>query len=464
MKAIVKKLPEPVIQPIRYMMGCFPSRLRYGRAFRQSYDFLENSQWWSRERLQEYQMNRLEQLLHHACRNVPYYRRIFKEMALRPESIKDLGDMRKLPFLTKTIIQNNIHDLVAENYPRSRLENISTGGSTGDPLGFYHERGISEARERAFIFNLWSRVGYKAGDKCVELRGNILQSTKGGRFWMYNPMEKILMLSSYQMTDETLPKYIEKIRQFQPAFLHVYPSSIMILGRFMKDRSIRPFHSVKALLCASENIYSWQRELLENVFQCRVFSFYGHSERAVLAGECEKSTSYHISPEYGFTEIVNEKGIPVEKDGETGEIVATGFNNQAMPFIRYKTGDIAVYSSKTCDCGRNYPLIEKIRGRIQDFLLSRKNHLIPLSTIQYEALGDSNFVRQFQFYQEKAGEVVVNIVKAQDYTKEEERRISRALQKGIAGDIEFQFEYKDNIPRTSSGKRRLLIQKLPSPE
>ncbi|MBN1830534.1 MAG: phenylacetate--CoA ligase family protein [Deltaproteobacteria bacterium] len=464
MKEIVKKLPEPVMQPIRYMMGCLPPRFRYGRVFRQSYDFLDNSQWWNKERLQEYQMNRLEQLLHHAYRNVPYYRRVFQEMALRPDSIKDFGDMNKLPFLTKTIIQNNIHDLVAENYPRSRLESVSTGGSTGDPLGFYHERGISAAREKAFIFALWSRVGFKAGDKCVELRGNILQSKKGGTFWMYNPAEKILRLSSYQMTDETLPKYIEKIRQFRPDFFHVYPSSIMILGKFMKERSIRPFHSVKALLCASENIYSWQRELLEDVFQCRVFSFYGHSERAVLAGECEKSISYHISPEYGFTEIVDERGIPVEKDGETGEIVATGFNNQAMPFIRYKTGDIAVYSSKTCTCGRNYPLIERIRGRIQDFLLSRKNHLIPLSTIQYEALGDSNFVRQFQFYQEKAGEVVVNIVKAQDYTKEEERRISRALQKGVSGDIEFHFEYKDLIPRTSGGKRRLLIQKLPSPE
>ena len=108
-------------------------------------------------------------------------------------------------------------------------------------------------------------------------------------------------------------------------------------------------------------------------------------------------------------------------------------------------------------------MIERIRGRIQDFLLSRKNHLIPLSTIQYEALGDSNFIRQFQFYQERAGEVVVNIVKAQDYQKEEECRILRALRTGVEGDIEFHIEYKDQISRTSSGKRRLLIQKLASP-
>jgi phenylacetate-CoA ligase len=405
-------------------------------------------------------MNRLSRLLHHSYKNVPYYRRLFDERELRPEEIKDFEGIRKLPFLTKSIIQHNLNDLVAENYPRAIIEDTATGGSTGTPMAFYCEKGISEAREMAFIFSLWNRVGFEAGDKRVELRGNILQSKKRDKFWEYNPVDKILMLSSYQMTDETLPKYIEKIREFQPDFLHVYPSSITVLARFMKENHIEPFPSVKALLCASENLYSWQRSLLEDVFKCRVFSFYGHSERAVLAGECERSESYHISLEYGYTEIVNERGEPVNEEGEAGEIVATGFNNQVMPFIRYKTGDIAIYSKKTCECGRCYPMIDKISGRVQDFVLSRKNHLIPLSTIQYEALGHSNYVRQFQFYQEKAGEVVVNIIKAEDYSREEESRILEALHQGVAGDIFFHIKYRDQIPRTSSGKHRLLVQKL----
>lgn len=460
MNKIIKGLPEPVIQPLRHIVGFFPPRLRYGRVFRQTYDFLHKSQWWSKERLQEYQMTRLSRLLHHAYQNVPYYRRVFDERGLRPEGIRGFEDMKKLPFLTKTVIQNNLDDLIAENYPRSRLENVMTGGSTGNPLAFYDEKGISTARERAFIYSLWNRVGFNPGDKRVVLRGKIVQSANKDRFWKYNPLDRVLVLSSYQMTDKTLPKYVEKIRQFKPDFLHVYPSAITILARFMKENHIGPFPSVKALLCASENVYSWQRALLEEVFKCQVFSFYGHTEKAVLAGECEKGTSYHISLEYGFTEIINARGEPVENEGETGEIVATGFSNQAMPFIRYKTGDIATFSTKTCGCGRNYPLIKEISGRVQDFLVSRQNHLIPLSTIQYEVLGDSNLIRQFQFYQEKAGEVEVNIVRAKANQEDEEKRILDALHQGVEEDISFHIKYKVQIPKTSSGKNRLLVQRL----
>ncbi|GAH54989.1 unnamed protein product, partial [marine sediment metagenome] len=280
LKDFAKSLPHPLKQGLKYVYGAVPPRFRYGRVFWDTYDFLQESQWWSREKLEEYQMQQLEKLLKHAYENVPYYRKVFDERGLKPKDIQDFDDLRKLPYLTKEIIQENLSDLMARNYPKSKLQYGTTGGSTGIPLGFYHEKGVSKAKERAFIITLWNRIGFKIGNRCVVLRGNVVHLANKGKFWEYDPVNKNRILSSQHMTDKTLPEYIEKIRKFKPDFIQAYPSAITILARFMKKNNIEPFSSVKALLCGSENLYPWQRELLEEVFQCRVYSWYGHAEQA----------------------------------------------------------------------------------------------------------------------------------------------------------------------------------------
>ena len=115
---------------------------------------------------------------------------------------------------------------------------------------------------------------------------------------------------------------------------------------------------LKRFSAVQRTFYSLQRELLENAFQCKIFSWYGHNERTVLAGECEKSTYYHIFSEYGIVELIDRDGNVIEKD-KSGEVVVTGFNNAAMPFIRYRTQDIGVYANKECACGRQYPLFRR---------------------------------------------------------------------------------------------------------
>lgn len=165
--------------------------------------------------------------------------------------------MKKIPFLTKEIIQNNLEDLVAQNYPRSKFHYVTTGGSTGIPMGFYLDKNTAGSIEGAFILTQWSRVGFKLGDKCVILRGNVVKSANKGKLWEYDSANKKLILSSYHMIDETLPKYIAQIRKFKPDFIQAYPSAITILARFMKENNIKNILSVKAILCGSENLYSW---------------------------------------------------------------------------------------------------------------------------------------------------------------------------------------------------------------
>lgn len=245
--------------------------------FRKTYKFLKKSQWWSKEQLEEYQLGQLSKLLNHAYENVPYYRKVFDDRGLKPEDIQDFDDLQKLPFLTKEIARENLDDLKARNYPGDKFEYVTTSGTTGT-TGLYYERGVSRAREWAFMKTQWDRVGYHFWDKCAILRGYAVESEDKNNFSKYSLFGRWLILSPFHMSEENLPKYIEKIRGFKPRFIQAYPSAIVIIAKYMAENDIEPFQSIKALLCGSEKLYSSQRELLEGVFRCRVYSWYGHAE------------------------------------------------------------------------------------------------------------------------------------------------------------------------------------------
>ncbi len=433
----------------------------YYKTFRSTHALLQRSQWWSREQLEEYQLQQLDKLLNHAYENVPYYTNIFDERGLRPSDIQDFNDLQQIPFLTKELVRDNLGDLKATNYPPDKFEYVTTGGTTGVPLGFYYERDVSRAKEWAFIKTLWERLGYKFCDKCVVLRGRVIDKADKGIYWDTTLFGIWLFLSSYHMADENLPRYIDIINKFKPKFIQAYPSTITILAKFMKKNNIPPFPTVKALLLASENLYTWQRELLEGTFQCRIFSWYGHSEMGVLAGECEHSPYYHIFPQYGVVELIDTDGNSVTDNGKTGEIVTTGFNNLIVPLIRYKTGDFGAYSDYKCSCRREFRLFEKVEGRwTQELIVARNRRYIPITALNMHSDVFDN-VDQFQFYQEKEGKLILNIVKKGTYSKRDSEYILHELLKKLGHDVELELCFVDHISRTQTGKFKFLVQKLP---
>ena len=463
LRNFVNSLPYPIKQGAKYIYSSIPPHFRYSKVFWDTYNFLQESQWWSKERLEEYQMQQLEKLLHHAYENVPYYKKVFDERGLKPKDIQDFDDLKKIPYLTKEIIRNNLKNLIARNYPRSKLQYCTTGGSTGIPMGFYVEKNITSAKEWAFMLTQWNRIGFRIGDRCVVLRGDVVRSAHKGKFWEYNPINKNLILSSYNMTDETLLGYIAKIRKFKPDFIQAYPSAVTILAKFMRKKNINPFSGLKALLCGSENLYPWQRALLEETFQCRVYSWYGHTERCCLAGVCEKSNYYHMFPEYGYTELIGENSNLANEENKLWEIVATGFNNYIFPFIRYRTMDLAVLANGKCECGRNYPLLKKVEGRLQEFIVANDKSLITLGPAIF-GIHDAEWtkIKQIQFLQEAFGELVIQIVKAPFYSDTEiESYVLRLFMARLKGRCKLSVRFVSHISRTKSGKYRYLIQKLP---
>nr|WP_303716430.1 phenylacetate--CoA ligase family protein [Methanoculleus marisnigri] len=429
-------------------------------AYRKTYSLLQQSRRWSEEELAAYQMQALSRLLDHAYENVPYYRRVFEERHLVPGDIQTPRDLALLPFLTRADLQNNLADLKARNYPETAFEYVTTGGSTGIPVGFYYEKGVSRAREWAFMKNQWDRVGYRFTDRCVVLRGYIVGSARDGIFWKKTLFGRWLLMSSHHMTEETLPTYIDQIRKFRPRFIQAYPSVAMILARYMVDHGIEPFPTVKAVLCGSENLYPWQRSLLTETFGCRVFSWYGNSEQTVLAGECEESTRYHIFPEYGIVELIGRDGLPVKGPGAMGEVVATSLINPICPLIRYRTMDIAVLGKAPCSCGRAYPMLDRVEGRLQEFIVTKDRRFISMTAVNMHSDVFDN-VAQFQFYQKREGEVLMRIVKKPGYNDRDTERILRELNKKFEGDVDVTIRFVGIIPRTRRGKYQFLIQDLP---
>ncbi len=420
---------------------------------------LEKTQWWPRDKILELQNQRLRQLIRHAYNNVPYYRRIFEERALKPDDIASSRDLAKLPILTKELIRKNSDQLMARGFPAKEVVPGRTGGSTGEPLAFYstreeqHNWAIANRRRTQ---NWW---GYKIGDKRVE----IMQ-----RHPNTSVIEKLRQLFERRMVFEAigisqkLPFLVKKLEEFQPEFMVSYPSFIYLLARFMESQG-KPKFRLKAITTVSEQLYEFQKELFKKVFGCEVYSYYGSFEMHQIAVECSEHSGYHIAAESVIIEVVNDEGVPVSV-GEEGRIIITNLHNCAMPFIRYDIGDVGLLSSEICPCGRGLPLLARIVGRTTDFLITRNGNKIPSIAIPWEFLA-SEGVEQFQIVQESYGDMIVKIVLTETYQKEHVDQLSDRIMDqfgSMVGDgMNVTVEFVDQIPATRDGKRRVVVSNLP---
>jgi phenylacetate-CoA ligase len=434
-----------------------PPSIRYGRAYVDAVGFLEQSQWWPREKLDAWQLAELRKLVRHAYDHSPFYRRLYDSHGVGPDDLQELDDLRRFPTVCKDDLRAAAEEIRVTDFARSKFQYHTTGGSTGKPVGLYWEADRTVPLERAFMHRQFGWVGFRLDvDRSVALRGI---PVRGGESYEELPGRQI-RFSSYDMTPENLDQYVEIIDRYRPVAIMAYPSSAHILAQHLFARGGHRFEGLKVVLCGSENIYPWQRELIASAFGCRAYSWYGQSEYVALGGECEHSTDYHFYSEYGVTEIIREDG-GVAAPGDSGEIVATGFNNRAFPLIRYRTEDIARRSTRTtCECGRSYLLVETVEGRLQEMIVAKGGNLISMTAINMHSDVFDN-VRQFQFYQDAPGRLTFRVVRRSTYTPDDERRIRAALAEKLRDQFDLEIVYVESIALTPRGKATFLEQKLP---
>ncbi len=415
--------------------------------------FLQQAERWSSQKIADYQLAELRRVVAHAYTNTAGYRALFDEAGVHPDEIRTLDDVRRLPFVTKEMIRDHLERFSA---PVPDRYYVTTGGSTGIPVGMYRDP-VSFGKELASKAHQYARIGWREGDRQFVIRGLKIDGEDHVEFV---PDFNELRCSTYQFTPEAMEIYRRYACIYRPQWLRCYPSSGYLFARFLLDTG-REFPDLQGILCSSESLYDFQKQTLRAAFPgARVFSHYGHYEMAVLAGFCEFQDTYHVLPQYGYAELVDHQGQPVTTPGQVGEIVATSFIMSATPFIRYRTQDLALFLGWSCPaCGRPYQVWERIEGRIQEFIVTAKGRYISPTMIN---MHDDTFdsVKQFQFYQKEAGKVIFRFIPRGTCDDLTVQTMAAKLRWKLGDDVELVMERVDDIPLTSRGKHRFLVQEL----
>jgi len=442
---------------IKYYLKYFKSKLSDNKINNQRFlktsSFLTHFQFASSDEIRTYQLEKLKKLIEYSYKDVPYYTELFSSNDLNPDDIRSLKDLERIPFLTKDIIRNNFNHLVSKSFDKCNITYNKTGGTTGDPLEFVTEK--DSVAERAFVKRYFDWGDYDNEELLLVLRGKKFHNTGTENWWWkFDPFENALYVSSYHLPYLETKAVSALLNKYRPEYIQGYPSSVFQLAKKFNDDALE-IDFIKSVFTSSETLYQEQRKFIEMVFNARVFDLYGHRERVAMIHQCEMG-SYHIIPEYGIVELCKPK-----YDNEEGalEIVATGFCNYAMPFIRYRTGDLAIPDKKHCECGRNHQLVKKIIGREQDYFVNKNGIKIPLiSHRAYSMIYKiSSNIKEFKYHQKIEGVVTIMIVPEKDFTKKEEELIKEQYAKQIK-EIEFKIKTVDEIEKTGIGKLKIMDQ------
>ena len=443
-KRIYQSFPDWTKAPV----GWLPLSIVLGRHYRRQKRFLAESASWDKEKLLSYQKSTLFDMVEYAATSTKYYRELFKELGL-PARLESIDQFYRIPLIDKQKVKDLGKAVFSDKLPASQRYKVSTGGTSGSPLSFYMS---SEAygREWAFVHDLLSRYGINPDDRKLSIRGIPILEGSGKRYIRYNPVYKELQISPFHITEEIINGEVAKFISFKPVYLHGYPSALELLAKLAEANGWGKKLQLKGILAISENLFPGQKELIGNAFGCNVFSFYGHSERLIFAGNWPGEEGYIIDPRYGFAEFIN------------GELVGTGFINKATPLLRYRTGDMATVNERGAGSGLlAMPRIEKVEGRWrQEIILGKTGSRISITALNMHSDVFNN-VERFQFYQDTRGKVELRIVPMEAYLKSiDSPAIIKGIKDKVGDELDINLTLVDSIELTSREKQLFLIQKL----
>jgi phenylacetate-CoA ligase len=425
-------------------------RARYGGRFKSYLEELERTERYSEHELEELQNEKLRTLIRHCYENVPYYWNLFRELNLTPADFRTAADLPKLPILEKETVRSQPELFHARNFLNKPREVVGTSGTTGTTLKIHVDL---EGRRRnyAFFARLKRWAGVSLTGRVATFAGRTIVSAGTDRppFWRYNLAGNTILFSSYHLSEKNLPAYLSKLCAWNPELIDSYPSSVETLARYVLAHGSRA-PQPHAIITSSETLRADQREAICAAFRTRIFDQYGSAEQVCFISECEAG-SYHIHPEYGITEFLAGNGA----DPEAGlRIVATGFTNMAMPFLRYNTGDLAVPGSASCLCGRKFKTVEQIVGREDDMLVTPDGRPIGRLDPVFKGL---ETIRRAQIVQESLQRIVVRVVPGNGFHQTDLDGIRHELDKRIGPGVDYSFEVMDEISPSRGGKFRAVV-------
>lgn len=405
------------------------------------------------------QRNSLKHLLLYVKEHNNYFSKLLQGKDITTKNAIDI--LHELPLLSKDIIKqqgkNIYNDNITENWKNWR----NTGGSTGEPLHFpiYYQKSFFFDRELIHQAYLYKKMGCSISDKIAAIDGSRIreEDVRNNKFWNVKkngfPYGNIRYSTLY-LNEENFEYYYNSINAEKPNILRGYPSGVKTFCQILKERNLKLSFNLKAVYLTSENYDEDMASYISDILGCEVWGQYGHTEISIFAYKKPNESCYYCCPLYGITEILDEDGNGV-KEGECGEIVVTGFTNVGLPFIRYKTGDLAIYGGTKKN---GTVIIKNLLGRSKDYIYDKLGKKIYLVGFIFGGhLKAFNDIKEWQIHQSEKGKLSIHIVKGATYTQQTENEILSFFKNN---DFDIEIEYKEKIEKTIRGKQKFLIQDL----
>ena len=325
----------------------------------------------------------------------------------------------------------------------------ATGGSTGSPLVFCMDT-RSKAVERALRMRHLLWLDYQEEDVVAELKSENFEYPK--KIYTYSPTSKTLKFGPFALDDDKLEEIVRTLQQFRPAYLQAYPSLLYLISKWV-ERKKATLPPMKYVITSSEMLYPSIREHAEDTFQCPVVDHYGQNELVAHAWQCAEASGYHIQMESNIVEL-----LPTPEGGY--EIVGTFLHNFAMPFVRYKTGDLAFGPGESCACGRKHPMISGIVGRHGDIVVTPNGGMISVAAMTYPFRYFEE-IREAQIVQEDLNTLIVKVVAWERFTPALRERILERLMAYLRSPgMRIVVEEATEVYSTDRGKRPFVLSHL----
>lgn len=360
LEAFVGDMIFPVREILVNAYGYKLSRSRFNGEY---YDYMKvlisNLEKTSDEiKVEQFEMMR-DNLIN-AYENIPYYTALFNYIDFSPYKMSEISEIEKIPFLDKDKIRQNYDLLISKKMSKQKGVLRYTSGTTGDKLRFVLPFSLAYPKNAAMMYRFYSMAGVHLGDKRVTIGGRRFANKKP--YWSYNLFENQMLISAHHLNDKTVHEYIDKINKFNPVFIQGHPNSILFIALAILRKGDRYFDSLRAIFTTGETLLEENRRYIQKAFNVEVLQQYGSGENCFSAQETGDGSGYMLNYEHGYVEMIG--------DEEYKEVVATSFQNDLMPFVRYKVGDYVKPIRGECLNKRyDYPyLFDQVIGRVDDIV------------------------------------------------------------------------------------------------
>jgi phenylacetate-CoA ligase len=384
----------------------------------------------------------------YAVSETPFYKKSFSEYGFNINAEDIYAELKKLPVINKEIVKKDVKLFFNPKCKAKTIE-IKTSGSTGSGLTLLY---TIEMENKQWAVNWRYRrlngiemdwwCGWFGGRKIISLKNKIPP------FWRINKPGKQVMFSAYHLGGNTVESYYNEINKRQLKWLHGYPSQISLLASLIYENNLPPLLCVKNITLSSETLLENQKDILKRIFpNARISQHYGLTE-GVASIYQNAQDELIINNDYCYIEF-----IPIESNENLYKIVGTGFSNEAFPLIRYDTGDIAEFVV-SADGGKK---LVGIDGRIEDFIILPNG--VKLGRLCHTFI-NITVIKEVQIHQRDLYHIDFNIVKGKGYTAEDEKKLMKEVRERIDDSVFIAINYVDTIPRTKTGKLRLVVSDI----